>query len=258
MNLIRSLLFTLAMVLITPPFALLVLLFAWLPRLPRYRLISGWARIMLWLARVLLGIRHEVIGLEHLPNSPSVILSKHQSAWETMAFQVLFPPQAWVLKRELLWIPFFGWGLALFSPIAIDRSSRTEAFRRLVAKGRQRLDQGFWITIFPEGTRTAPGEYKKYRIGGAWLAVHAGATVVPVAHNAGLLWGRNAFIKRPGVINVEIGQPIDTTGMTPDAVIKQVEQWIEGRMQTLCPQLGSQLSSHLSSQLSSQPTPRQP
>jgi 1-acyl-sn-glycerol-3-phosphate acyltransferase len=182
-----------------------------------------------------LGIDYRVVGKENLPKGPAVILSKHQSTWETLAFQVIFPPQVLVLKRELLWIPFFGWGLALTSPIAIDRASGAHALRRMAELGRERLAQGFWIAIFPEGTRVPPGTKGKYHPGGAWLAVQCGAPVVPVAHNAGLLWGRQAFLKRPGTVTVEIGAPIDARAHTPESLNAAVENWIEGRMLALCP-----------------------
>ena len=234
MNFLRSLFFMLVLIVITPPFAILVLLAAPVPRIPRYRFITLWTRAVMWLVRHVLGIRYVVKGREHLPHRPTIILAKHQSAWETLAFQVIFPPQSWVMKRELLWIPFLGWGLAMFSPIAINRASRSEAFKRLVEQGQKRLDQGFWITIFPEGTRTAPGQRRRYRVGGAWLAVKTGTQVIPVAHNAGMIWPRNAFVKRPGLVTVEIGEPIDPTGLTPEQLMQKVEDWIESRMPTLC------------------------
>ena len=233
---LRSLLFALAQVLITPPYSIIALATFPLPRMARYRVISGWSHLMISLARIVLGIDYRVIGRENLPRDPAVILSKHQSAWETLAFQVIFPPQVLVLKRELLWIPFFGWGLALTSPIAIDRSSGARALKRMSELGRERLAQGFWIAIFPEGTRVPPGERRKYHPGGAWLAVHCEAAVVPVAHNAGRLWGRNAFLKRPGTVTVEIGAPIDPRQHTAQTLNSAVEQWIEGRMAALCPQ----------------------
>jgi len=234
---LRSLAFLLAQILVTPPYSIVALATFPLPRLVRYRVISGWSHAMIWLAKRVLGIDYRVIGTENLPKSPAVILSKHQSTWETLAFQVIFPPQVLVLKRELLWIPFFGWGLALTSPIAIDRSSGAQALRRMVEVARERLAQGFWIAIFPEGTRVRPGKKGKYHAGGAWLAVHCGAPVVPVAHNAGLLWGRQAFIKRPGVVTVEIGAPIDARAHTAESLNAAVEQWIEGRMLALCPRV---------------------
>ena len=185
---------------------------------------------MLFLLRNLCGIRYQIIGAENIPKTPSIVLSKHQSAWETLAFQKIFPPQVWVLKKELLRIPFFGWGLAMTSPIAIDRSAKKKALEQIVEQGKDRLKQGFWIVIFPEGTRIPPGQRGKYRIGGAWLATHTNTRVVPVAHNAGELWGRNSFIKYPGTITVSIGEPIDPTGMEPGELNAQVEAWIEFEM----------------------------
>ena len=232
---LRSLVFVIAQIIFTPPYAIIAIATFPLPRLARYRVISGWSHAMIWLAQKVLGIQYRVIGAENLPRTPAVILSKHQSAWETLAFQVIFPPQVWVLKRELLWIPFFGWGLALTSPIAIDRSSGARALRRMVELGRERLAQGFWIAIFPEGTRVQPGKKGRYHPGGAWLAVNCGAPVVPVAHNAGLFWRRKAFLKRPGTVTVEIGAPIDSSAHTPESLNAAVEDWIEERMAALCP-----------------------
>lgn len=235
MTALRSALFALALILLTPPYAVLALC-AWvLPRLVRYRIVSGWSRGVIWLARWICGIRWQVEGREHLPVRPAIILSKHQSAWETIAFQLIFPPQSYLLKRELLWIPFFGWGLALMSPIAIDRAKGRAALRQLAARGAERLAQGFWIVIFPEGTRTAPGRRRKYQLGGAWLAARTGAPVVPVAHNAGLVWPRNGFLKRSGLITVRIGPAIDSTGCEPEAINKLAESWIEEQQRTLCP-----------------------
>ena len=234
MTLLRSSLFTLALVLVTPPYAILALLTFPLPRVARYRIISGWSRLVLLLSRAILGIDWKVEGREHLPARPSVILAKHQSAWETLAFQEIFPPQVHVLKRELLWIPFFGWGLALMSPIAIDRSRGVAALRSIARRGRERLQQGFWVVVFPEGTRVSPGERRPYQLGGAWLAAASGAPVVPVAHNAGLLWPRNAFLKRPGTVTVRIGPPIDTVNRDPKTVNAMAETWIEEQQKALC------------------------
>ena len=234
MSLLRSSLFALALAAITPPYAILALATFPLPRLTRYRIISGWSRLILLLSKVVLGIDWKVEGEEHLPARPAVILSKHQSAWETLAFQHIFPPQVHVLKRELLWIPFFGWGLALMSPIAIDRSRGVAALRSIARRGRERLAQGFWVVVFPEGTRVAPGERREYQLGGAWLAAASGAPVVPVAHNAGLVWPRNAFLKRPGTVTVRIGPPIDTAQRDPKAVNAMAETWIEEQQKALC------------------------
>jgi 1-acyl-sn-glycerol-3-phosphate acyltransferase len=232
-NALRSGLFWLALVFVTPPYALVAIASAPLPRLARYRIISGWSRVVLWLLEAICGVRFRVEGREHLPKAPAVILAKHQSAWETIAFQQIFPPQVHVLKRELLWIPFFGWGLALMSPIAIDRARGISALRQIARKGKERLRQGFWVIVFPEGTRVAPGERRRYRLGGAWLAAHAGAQVVPVAHNAGRCWPRNSFVKRPGRVTVRIGPPIESSGRTPEAVNALAEGWIEAQQRAL-------------------------
>jgi 1-acyl-sn-glycerol-3-phosphate acyltransferase len=227
---LRSTLYSLLQIIITPLYFLIILAAFPLPPIRRYRITSGWAHIMLFLLRLICGIRYRVIGAENIPPVPGVVLSKHQSAWETLAFQQIFPPQVWVLKKELLRVPFFGWGLALTSPIAIDRSSRKAALRQIVEQGKDRLKQGFWIVVFPEGTRIAPGKKGKYGIGGAWLATHTGAPVVPVAHNAGEFWGRNSFLKLPGTITVSIGPPINPADMEPGDLNAKVESWIEAEM----------------------------
>ncbi len=232
---LRSALFALALVALTPPWAIASLFTFPLPRLARYRFISTWSRIMVYVARAVLGIRWRVEGLEHLPSRPAVILANHQSAWETLAFQLIFPPQAWLLKRELLWIPFFGWGLALMSPIAIDRGRGVTALRSLARRGKERLAQGLWVVVYPEGTRMRPGKTGRFRVGGAWLAVEAGAPVVPVAHNAGLVWPRNAFLKRPGTVTVRIGPPIETAGLDAEEVNARTRAWIEAQAAELCP-----------------------
>ena len=230
---LRSLLFFIGQVITAPIFTLIALLAMPLNPILRNDLISGWARSMLWWLKVTCNIRHEITGLENITDTPTIVLSKHQSAWETLAFQAIFPTQVYVLKRELLWIPIFGWGLAMSSPIAIDRSAGREALKKLVANGQARLNRGFWVVIFPEGTRIAPGERSKYHIGGAWLATHTKTQVLPVAHNAGEYWAKNTFIKKPGVIKMHIGKPIQTAGLKADALNHQVEGWIEAEMLTL-------------------------
>lgn len=230
---LRSGLFALFQIVITPVFTIIALLTFPFSALTRYRIISSWAHLNVAAARILCGVRYRVIGSEHIPREPCIILSKHQSAWETMAYQVIFPPQVWVLKRELLWIPFFGWGLAMLSPIAIDRGAAARALKQMLDQGRDRLAQGFSIVIFPEGTRITPGKRGKYQSGGAWLALQTGTPVLPVAHNAGELWQRNAFLKRPGLITISIGAAINPQNMTVGELNLRVEQWIENEMQRI-------------------------
>lgn len=229
----RSILFFVGVLVATPFFSLLVILLFPLPNVTRSRIASGWAYfVMLWL-RVTCNLSYEVHGRENIPDHPSIILSKHQSAWETIGLQTIFPPQVWVMKRSLLFIPFLGWAFVALAAIPIDRSAGREALKKLVENGKDRLARGLWVVIFPEGTRTAPGEKGKYHIGGAWLAAKTETTVVPVAHNAGKYWRKNAFVKYPGTIQVVIGPPIETAGLKPDAVNKQVESWIESAMEKL-------------------------
>ena len=230
---LRSLLFFIGQAITAPIFTLVALLAMPLNPILRNDLISGWARCMIWWLKVTCNITHEITGLENIGDKPTIILSKHQSAWETLAFQAIFPTQVYVLKRELMWIPIFGWGLAMSSPIAIDRSAGREALKKLVTNGQARLNRGFWVVIFPEGTRIAPGERSKYHIGGAWLATHTQSPVLPVAHNAGSYWAKNSFIKKPGVIKIHIGKEIQTVGMKADALNQQVESWIETEMLNL-------------------------
>ena len=230
---IRSLLFFLGMLIITPLFALLVILMFPFSNIARCRIGSYWARCALFWLKVTCNLGFEVRGRENIPNHPSVVLCKHQSAWETIALQVIFPPQIWVMKRELLYIPFLGWAWMALSAIPIDRSAGREALKKLVSHGKDRLAKGLWVVIFPEGTRIAPGTRAKYHIGGAWLATHTQTTVVPVAHNAGLFWRKNAFIKTPGTIIVSIGKPIETADLKTDVLNQQVEDWIEAEQLTL-------------------------
>lgn len=230
---IRSLIFLLLQIVITPVFTVVALLSFPLQPITRYRLISGWALTMLWLLRVVCGIRMEVRGAENIPKQPCILLCKHQSAWETIALQKVFPPQVWVLKRELLKLPFFGWGLAMTSPIAIDRSDGKGAVKQLLKQGKQRLQSGFCVVIFPEGTRIPYGQRGKYKIGGALLAASSGALAVPVAHNAGKLWGRHSFFKHPGTITMSIGEPIDPQGFKADEINQRAEEWIEAEVERL-------------------------
>lgn len=231
--LLRSVAYVLVQAVVTPVYAAVSLLTFPFSALTRYRIISSWSRVMVWLAEHLCGIRYSVLGAAHIPQEPCVILSKHESAWETLAFQVVFPPQVWVVKRELLWIPFFGWGLAMLSPIAIDRRDGRRALRQTVEQGRERLAEGFSIVVFPEGTRSAPGARGTYQAGGAWLAMQTRAPIVPVAHNAGDCWPRNSFLKYPGVVTISIGPAMRPQGEKAPALTRRVEDWIENEMQRI-------------------------
>ncbi len=230
---LRVLIFNLGMWLMVFPYTLLALLLIPLPAPKRSYIVAGWARfVMRWLA-LTCNLNYRVIGAHNIPKHPCIILSKHQSAWETIAFQSIFPPQIWVLKRELYWIPFFGWALWAVDSVAINRAAGRFALAQMVEQGKDRLKKGLWVVVFPEGTRTPPGQKGKYHIGGAWLATHTEATVVPVAHNAGEFWGKNSLHKKSGTITVSIGNPINAANMKPDALNAQVEAWIEGEMPRL-------------------------
>lgn len=232
---VRSALFLLLATLITAPFGLLVTLAVVLPMRARFALIAVWRAGFMAICRYVLGLHYRVIGRENIPKTPSVILSKHQSAWETIGLQAIFPPVVFVLKRSLLLIPFLGWAFAAVKMISIDRSAGKDALRQVADQGRDRLKAGYWVIVFPEGTRIAPGQTRRFKTGGAHLAVAAGVPVVPVAHNAGEFWAKNAFVKKPGVITVSIGPAIDPAGRNAAEVTALAEQWIENEMRRLSP-----------------------
>ena len=230
---IGSSMFALGLVCSTLVFTPIALASMLLPYRFRWRVVTQWSRFNLcWLA-VTCGVRTEVEGLENIPAEPTVILSKHESAWETLALQRWFAPQVWVLKRELLRIPFFGWGLATMRPIAIDRSAGLSAFEQMLEQGEERLASGCWVVVFPEGTRVPPGARRRFKQGGARLAVHTGRAAVPVAHNAGDCWPRNSFYKYPGTIRVVIGESIDTDGRSALEVNRIAEQWIHETLERI-------------------------
>jgi len=216
-----------------PFYAPLALLTFPFPALTRYRFISLWGRFQTWLVGALCGLKYHVEGREHLPGRTAIILAKHQSTWETFAFQQIFPPQVWVLKHELLWVPLFGWALKMLDPIAIDRGSGRKAVQQIIDQGRQRLESGRWVVVFPEGTRVAPGHHRRFGIGGAVLAAETGHPVVPVAHDAGHYWPRRGFLKKPGTIRVVIGPAIDSRGKTAEEINRQAEAWMTETMASL-------------------------
>ena len=235
MSFLRSLLYSMLAILVTAPFGLLVTLAIVFPMKFRFWLIAVWRAGFLAICRYVLGLHYRVIGGENIPAVPSVILSKHQSAWETVGLQEIFPPLVFVLKKSLLMIPFLGWAFAAVKMISIDRSAGKDAMRQVIDQGCDRLKAGYWVVIFPEGTRIAPGETRRFKAGGAHLAVASGVPVVPVAHNAGEFWARNAFIKKPGLITVSIGPAIDPNGKTAAEVTDLAEQWINAEMRRLAP-----------------------
>ncbi len=196
---------------------------------------NAWGRSNLYLLRQVCHLDYHISGLDNVPERGCIVMSKHQSAWETLALRALLPPhQTWVLKRELMRIPVFGWALAAAEPIAIDRGAGRKAVRQVIEQGKAALDKGRIVVIFPEGTRVAPGQHKKYGLGGALLAEHSGGyPIVPIAHNAGVFWARRGIIKYPGTIQVVVGSPIETRGKNAKQIIAEVEEWIESRMREL-------------------------
>ena len=230
---LRSILFYIGILLATLIFAPLGFLLYPLPYPQRYLIMTGWGRFTIWWLKQTCQLSYQVQGLENIPKVPAIILSKHQSAWETIVYQQIFPSQVWILKRELLWLPLFGWTLASLKPIAIERKNLRQAMQQIVEQGKQRLAEGLWLVIFPEGTRVLPGEKKRYGIGGALLAEKSGSPIVPIAHNSGEFWPAKGFIKRPGTIQVVIGPVIEPSGKTYQEINALAEKWIEETMMTL-------------------------
>ena len=243
---LRSLLFALFQFIVTPIYAVLVLLGFWLPPVPRFKFITGWCWINLAAARLICGIRHRVLGGQNISprEAPHIVMSKHSSTWETLALNFLFPPLAFVAKKELLSIPFFGWAFTLASPITIDRKAGMDAMQQIAEQGRERLRQGFWIVVYPEGTRIRAGTRARYKTGGARLAIALGVPIVPVAHNAGYLWPKGVLGKRSGTVTVSIGPPIRTEGKDMQRLINEVETWIEDEVARLGNPLGKTPAPH--------------
>ena len=233
MQLARSLLYNVYLFVSTPVFGLLIVLSAPLGYRVRFALALGWANSNLWVLAKVCGLNYVVEGAEHIPADNHISMWKHSSAWETMAQMTVFPPQSWVFKRELLWLPFVGWALKLMKPIAIDRGAGHAAVNQVLQQGRRLLDEGQWIVIFPEGTRMPPGQTRKYGISGALLARDTGRKIIPVAHDAGYYWPRRGLLKKPGTIRVVIGPPIDSAGLEPRELNERVQKWIEGKVAEL-------------------------
>jgi len=218
-----SLIFYVPLVLLTFPF----------PYVVRYGAARHWGGFMVWVGKWLCGIDFVVEGKENIPHGAAIVMGKHQSTWETFAFQQIFPPQVWVLKRELLRVPLFGWALALLDPIAINRGAGHQAVDQIVEQGGERLQGGRWVVVFPEGTRVPKGKRRKYGVGGAVLAVKTGYPVVPVAHNAGTYWPRRSARLYPGTIRVAIGPAIDPENLTAEQIRDRAQDWIETKMMEL-------------------------
>lgn len=235
MILLRSSLFWFLVTLLTIPFGVALVLLTLLPLRARFFVVGLWRHGFMGLARWVLGVKMVVKGRENIPPQPVLVLAKHQSAWETVALQEIFVPTVFVLKQELLRIPFFGWGLAALRMIAIDRSAGKEALRQMLEQGKDRLAKGIWVVVFPEGTRVPPGQQVRYKPGAAYLATKTGTPVLPVAHNAGEVWPKKALLIRPGTITVSIGPAIETQGLKDAQVNGAVEAWIEGEMRVLSP-----------------------
>ena len=227
MLILRSLLFYIGQIISTVLIAPIGVIAFPLDFKKRYYLITRWAVFNLWWLKLCCNIRYEIVGIDNIPEKPCIVMCKHQSAFETLALQRIFIPQIWVLKKELLQIPIYGWGLASMQPIAINRDSTIKSFKQIADQGYERLKKGYWVVIFPEGTRVAPNKKKKYLPGGGMLAKKSGAQVVPIAHNAGRLWPRNSMIKKPGLITIKIGPVMESKNKTAKEITNNVENWIE-------------------------------
>ena len=241
MNLIRSIIHMLWMAVTVVPWAIAVLIFSLFGSSTRvYWLCAGWLRLAVTGGTVILGIQNRVTGMENLPSTElgsCVLLVKHQSTWETFSMVTLMPhPLAFVFKKELLYVPFFGWAMSRMDMIHIDRSQRAQAFNKVVAQGKRLMAQGVWVIMFPEGTRIPRGQQGVYKSGGTRLAIETGAPVIPVAVTSAKCWPRKAFIKMPGIVDISIGKPIASAGRQPDELMREVEAWIELEMRRLDPQ----------------------
>ena len=236
MTAIRSFIFLVGALLTTAVFGIFVPLGRLAGRRGPFVVARFYANLMVEWVAASCGITSQVTGWENVPRTPVVIMSKHQSAWETIFIEAKFPDQCWIVKRELLFLPFVGWSLMAIRAIAIDRKSGQSAREQIVQQGAGRLKEGLWVTIFPEGTRVAPGKVGRYGIGGALLATRSGTPILPIAHNAGEFWGRYAFRKRAGCVKVVIGPLIPTEGRDAISVNNEVQGWIEGQMRLISPE----------------------
>jgi 1-acyl-sn-glycerol-3-phosphate acyltransferase len=218
----------------TVVFSTLVILSTVFPFHVRYAFGRGWAVFVLKLAEICCGVAYEVEGLEHItPDKAVIVISNHQSAWETLAFRCFLPPQTSLFKQSLLWVPFWGWAMATLKPIAINRGNKTAALRKLISHGTEALQQGLWVIVFPEGTRRAVGEMGEFSAGGAMLAQKSGYPVLPIAHNAGTIWPRYSFLKYPGKIKVRIGPLIEVKDRKAADINQEAEAWVKQALQEI-------------------------
>lgn len=192
----------------------------------RVWLLKRWISYTLWSLEFFCALRYQVEGLENIPDKGFIVMSKHSSTWETIVLQRFFGPLVWVIKRELTWIPFFGWALKSIGAIALDRGTGRKAINQLINESKQRMDEGRILILFPEGTRVLPMQKKPFKLGGAIVSQRTGYAVLPIAHNAGEFWPRHSWIKWPGLIRVVIGKPIEPTDKSPDQIIEEVGTWI--------------------------------
>jgi 1-acyl-sn-glycerol-3-phosphate acyltransferase len=227
MQLIKSLFFTAFMMVSALAFGGFMTLCFWSPYRTQFGIARVWARLQFWLLEKVCGLSFTVEGRDRIPAGNHIVMSNHTSAWETIAQFLIFPPQVWVLKRELLWIPLIGWGLKLLRPISINRGAGHRAVNQVIEQGKQRLADGLWIIIFPEGTRVVAGETRKYGVSGALLATETGKYVVPLSHNAADFWVRRGLLKKAGIIRVVIGEPIAATGKDARELNDEVRRSIE-------------------------------
>ena len=222
---LRSLLYFVGSIISVITITLCGLFFVFSPYSTRQKFLSQWAIFCIWWLKITLNITTRIIGQENVNKSPCVIISNHQSTWETLAFQTIFPAHTWVLKKELLWLPVFGWSLALLKPIIINRSDKLNAIKKVILQGSDRLKKGISVVVFPEGTRQPYNQLGEYQNGGAAIAKKSGYDIIPVYHNAGKIWPKGGFIKKSGVITIVIGEAISSSSMTSSGITEEIRNW---------------------------------
>ncbi len=230
---LRSILYFLGSITVVTVLVAIALIVFFTPLKVRYAILSKWAAFCMWWLKITLNIQLNVIGKENIPNQACVIISNHQSTWETLAFQNIFPHQTWVLKQELQWIPVFGWGLSLLKPIIINRGEKLKALKKIIKQGADRIKEGIFVVIFPEGTRQPYGQLGEYQKGGVSIAKKTNCDILPVYHNAGKVWPKGSFIKHPGVVTVVIGKPINVAGKSATELTKEIRDWTQAQSQSV-------------------------